>query len=157
VRLIAVLGYSNGGSTLHEICGERLQRAEAEATAGDVVLLSGWARHGGARSEAELMAEAWRGPAAELVLSGDARSTAGNAQAAAETAIRIGATEVVLVTSAWHERRAAALFRAALRGTGVRLALAAADGTGASSARLRELACWLLVPVQAALVRRRPV
>jgi uncharacterized SAM-binding protein YcdF (DUF218 family) len=156
VRLIAVLGYSNRGSSLHHVCAERLRRAEAEATPGDVVLLSGWARRGSARSEAELMAEAWRGPAIELVLCGDARSTAGNARTAADTAVGIGATEVVLVTSAWHERRAAALFRAALRGTGIRLALTAADGAGTSAARLRELACWLLVPAQAALVRRRP-
>jgi hypothetical protein len=153
VRLIAVLGYSNGGSSLHHVCAERLRRAEAEATPGDVVLLSGWARRGSARSEAELMAEAWQGPAVELVPSGDARSTAGNARAAADTAIRIGATEVVLVTSAWHERRAASLFRVALRGTGIRLVLAPAEGP-AGAARVRELVCWLLVPAQSALVRR---
>jgi uncharacterized SAM-binding protein YcdF (DUF218 family) len=155
VRLIAVLGYSNGGSSLHRLCAERLRRAEAEAAPGDVVLLSGWARRGSARSEAELMRDGWRGPAVELILSGEARSTAGNARTAAEAAIGIGATEVVLVTSVWHERRAAALFRAALRGTGIRLAVASAESPSASTARLRELACWLLVPAQAALVRNR--
>jgi hypothetical protein len=154
-RLIAILGYSNGDSTLHEVCAARLRRAEMETRPDDVVLLSGWARRRAPRSEAELMAEAWRGTAGNLVVSCDARSTFGNAGAAAEAVRRFGAHEVVLVTSAWHQRRAAALFRAALRGTGVRLVLAPAEGTVNRKARMRELLCWALVPVQGAIAARR--
>jgi uncharacterized SAM-binding protein YcdF (DUF218 family) len=153
-RLVVVLGYSNGGRSLHAICAARLRRAEAEARPGDVVLLSGWARHARARSEAELMAQAWRGPRVELVLAPDARTTIGNARVAARVATEVDAAEVVLVTSRWHERRAAKLFRAAFRGTDVRLTLTAADGPRAHGARLRELACWTTVPLQAALTRR---
>ncbi len=154
-RLVAVLGYSEGGGSLHAICAARLEQAEAVARPGDAVLFSGWARSRGVRSEAELMAAAWRGPPAELVLGPDARTTVGNAHAAAETALRLGADEVVLVTSRWHEARASALFRAALRGTGIRLVLAPAGGDATRRARGREKLCWLLVPAQAALAGRR--
>ena len=154
-RLIAVLGYSEGGGSLHAICAARLERAEAVTRPGDVVLLSGWARSRSVRSEAELMAAAWRGPPAELVLAPDARTTVGNARAAAEAALRLGAAEVVLVTSRWHQPRASALFRAALRGTGIRLVHASAEGEATRRARGRERLCWLLVPAQGALAGRR--
>jgi hypothetical protein len=153
-RLVAILGYSNGDGTLHEICAARLRRAETETRPEDVVLLSGWARRRASRSEAELMAEAWRGHAARVVVSGDARSTLGNARTAAEAARRFASAEVVLVTSTWHRRRAAVLFRAALRGTGARLVLASVDGVVSERERLRELLCWALVPAQAVLAAR---
>ncbi|TML49660.1 MAG: hypothetical protein E6G20_01670 [Actinobacteria bacterium] len=85
----------------------------------------------------------------------DARTTYGNAKVAAEVAGRIGASVVVVVTSRWHERRAAALFRAALRRTGIRLALASAEGAAPRGARLRELACWTLVPPLTVYIGRR--
>jgi len=154
-RLIAVLGYSQGGRSLHAICAARLERAEAVTRAGDVVLLSGWAHSKGVRSEAEHMAAAWRGPAVELVLAPDARTTLGNARAATEAALRIGADDVVLVTSSWHGPRASALFRASLRRTGIRLVLASAGGEATRRARVRETLCWLLVPAQGALAGRR--
>ena len=152
-RLVAVLGYSVRGETLHEICASRLRRAAAEARPDDVILLSGWARRRTPRSEAELMADAWEGEGT-VVVSADARSTLGNARGAAELASRLGSSDVVLVTSAWHQRRAASLFRAALRGTGARLALAPADGAGSVRLQLRELACWTLVPLQIMLAVR---
>lgn len=155
-RLIAVFGYSRGGSALHPICGSRLRRAEAEARPGDVVLLSGWSHHRSVRSEAELMAEAWAGPPVELVVAPDARTTLGNARGAAELARDRGLDEVVLVTSRWHERRASALLRAALRGTDIRLALAPAEGPSARLARVREIACWALVPAAALLASHAP-
>lgn len=153
-RLVAVLGYSNGGGTLHEICHARLRRAEAETRAGDVVLLSGWARRRAPYSEAELMARAWSGPAARLIVLGGARSTLGNARATAEVVREIHPAEIVLVTSGWHQRRAAMLFRAALRDSGARLVLAPAGEVRAPAARLRELACWMLVPFQVAIATR---
>jgi hypothetical protein len=154
-RLVAVLGYSNGGAPLHPICAARLRRAEAEVRQGDVVLFSGWARRRNGRSEAALMSEAWKGSPVELVVAGDARTTFGNARAAVDAARRFGAEEIVLVTSGWHARRAAALFRAALGGTEIRLALAPAEDAGSRRARMRELVCWLLVPGQARVLGRR--
>jgi hypothetical protein len=153
-RLVAVLGYSNGGEQLHEICARRLRQAEAVARPDDVVLLSGWARRSSRRSEAELMADVWRGTG-KLVVSGDARSTLGNARAAAELAQSLASTEVVLVTSAWHRRRASVLFRAALRGSGVPLMLVPAADHGSVLLRVRELLCWALLPFQSALAARR--
>ena len=65
------------------------------------------------------------------------------------------ANNLVLVTSRWHARRAASLFRAALRGTGAPLAIAPADDSGPLAARARELLCWTLVPVLTPLAARR--
>lgn len=154
-RLVAVLGYSNGVAALHEVCAARLQRAEEEARAGDVVLLTGWSRRRGKRTEAELMAEAWRGPHVELVVAGDARTTYGNAVATRNAALSARVEEVVLVTSVWHARRAAVLVAAALRGTGIRLSLAPAEGRPATRTRVRELLCWTLTPGQSAVLARR--
>ena len=154
-RLVAVLGYSNGGASLHAVGESRLRRAEKEARAGDVVLLSGWSRRRNGRSEAELMAEAWQGSPVELVVAGDARTTYGNAVAARKAALASGAGRVVLVTSSWHAPRAAALFRAAFRRTQISVELAPAAGPRAATARIRELVCWLLTPAQAAILRRR--
>jgi uncharacterized SAM-binding protein YcdF (DUF218 family) len=153
-RLVAVLGYSNGGDALHDVCAARLRRAEAVARPGDVVLLSGWSRRRGGRSEAELMVEAWRGPQVNLVVAGDARTTYGNALATREAAQTRGANEVVLVTSSWHAPRAAALVRAALRNSGIVLTLAPADGRASQRTRLRELVCWLAAPAQAVALGR---
>jgi uncharacterized SAM-binding protein YcdF (DUF218 family) len=151
-RLIAVLGYSNGGSTLHDVCTARLRRAEAEAREGDLVLLSGWSRRRGGRSEAELMAEAWRGPEVELIVAGDARTTYGNAIATRQSALTWDADEVVLVTSLWHARRALALVGAALRGSGIAVSLAPVEGRTALRTLLRELLCWTFAPAQAAVL-----
>ena len=120
------------------------------------MLLSGWRRSRHATSEAELMASAWDGSAERILLDDSARSTFGNALAAAAAAQRLGATEVVLVTSGWHGRRASSLLRAALRGSGSTVTLMATSERGAARARLRELACWLLVPLLGTLAARAP-
>jgi uncharacterized SAM-binding protein YcdF (DUF218 family) len=153
-----VLGFSNGRGTgeLHPVCVARLRRAESEAREDDVVLLSGWARRRAAPSEAELMARAWKGQATRLLLDRNARSTVGNAVSAAAAARSVGATEVVLVTSSWHGRRAAALVRAALRGSGSTVSLALTKEPASTRERVREAACWLVFPVQRAVARRRP-
>jgi uncharacterized SAM-binding protein YcdF (DUF218 family) len=141
MRLLVVLGYSDGGAELHEICARRLRRAEREAAASDVVLLSG-------APEADHMARAWRGACRRLVLDRSARSTFGNAVGTAVLARRLGADEVVLVTSGWHARRARALLRLALGG-GPAVMLATTDEQPSLQARLRELACWAQVPLAA--------
>ena len=149
-RVIAVCGYSEGrGEELHDICLARLRRAEQEVRPEDVVLLSGWARHGSAASEADHMAEEWSAACSDLVVDRDARSTFGNVQAAARLARTRGAVEVVLVTSGWHGRRAAALLRAALRGSGVPSRVATTGEAPPRATRARELACWTVVPLAA--------
>ena len=98
-RLVVVFGHSGRRDGLHAVCAARLRRAEMEAGPNDVVLLSGWSRRRRSASEAELMAEAWDGPSAHLVLDRGARTTLANAVGAAAVASERGAREVVLVTS----------------------------------------------------------
>ena len=121
-RVIVVLGYSDGGrGELHEECAARLVRAAEVSTSDDVVVLSGWARVRGTQSEAELMRAAWRGLAGELVVDPDARTTVGNMANAVNDILRVGAREVVVVTSSWHAPRAKAALRWLLRYTGVKV------------------------------------
>jgi uncharacterized SAM-binding protein YcdF (DUF218 family) len=146
-RVIAVCGYSDGSrEALHEICSRRLRRAEREANADDVVLLTGWARCREAASEAELMARSWAAPCRRLVVDPGARSTFANVVAAATVARAVGAPQVVLVTSRWHAPRASALLRAALHGSESSAAAVTTDERPPPGARLRELVCWTLVP-----------
>lgn len=154
-RLVAVLGYSTGrGRDLHTVCAARVARASEEAAASDTVLLTGWSRRRRRASEAELMAQAWTGAATDLHLDPGARSTYGNARAVAVAARRVEATEIVLVTSGWHGRRASALVRAAVQGHGPEVRVAGTDERGRLRDRARELACWALVPVQSAWAGR---
>jgi uncharacterized SAM-binding protein YcdF (DUF218 family) len=153
-RLIAVCGYSSGdGEGLHEICEQRLRRAEQEARPDDVVLLTGWARGRSAASEAELMARSWRAPCRQVLVDSVARSTLANVAAIASVAREVGSRRIVLVTSSWHAGRASALLRAALRGSGSTVEIAASDDPASLPARLRELVCWALVPYA---LRARP-
>ena len=124
-----------------------MTRAEAEASADDVVLFSGWARRGHATSEAEHMAAAWGGATRRHVVDRGARTTLGNAIAVGRAARHLGATDVVLVTSRWHARRASVLVRASLLGTGARLRVATSDERVPGARGLRELAAWSLVPL----------
>ena len=112
-RVIVVLGYSDGGrGELHPDREQRGSRGPPRSPpSDDVVVLSGWARVPGTRSEAELMAAAWQGRARELVVDPDARTTVGNAMNALNDIRRVGAREVVVVTSRWHAPRAKAAFR----------------------------------------------
>jgi uncharacterized SAM-binding protein YcdF (DUF218 family) len=148
MRLIAVCGYSDGSAAgLHEICVRRLRRAEQATRPDDVVLLTGWARGRNHRSEAEEMARSWSVPCRRVVVDSDARSTLANVLAAARLARRLKADEVLLVTSSWHARRAVTLLRAALSGSGSKVEVATSDERPSSATRLRELACWVVVPV----------
>jgi uncharacterized SAM-binding protein YcdF (DUF218 family) len=154
-RVVVVLGYSDGGAgALHPICAARLARAAEVATEDDVVVLSGWARVPGTRSEAELMADAWAGRAREVVVDPVARTTVGNAANALDDVRRVGAKAVVVGTSRWHAPRAAAAFRLVLRGTGARVTSASPAEPRNLRASLRELPLWLLLPAQVAAKRR---
>ena len=110
------------------MCAARLATAAEIATAEDVVVLSGWARGQGTRPEAELMAAAWRGSRAELVVDPDARTTVENAVNALNDVLRVGAREVVVVTSSWHAARAKTATRWLLRHTGVKVRSASPPG-----------------------------
>ncbi len=155
-RLVAVLGYSDGEAPaeLHPVCVARVECAAAAANSADVILFSGWARRGREASEADLMAASWQGATRHHIVDRDARTTLGNAIAVGRAARRVDASEVLLVTSGWHARRAAVLVRASLLGSGARLRVAS-TGEAASPARgLRELAAWTLVPLLALVAVR---
>ena len=154
-RVVVVLGYSNGaGHDLHPVCAARLERAAEVATADDVVVLSGWARAPGGHSEAELMRAAWRGNAREVVVDPDARTTVENLANALNDVLRVGAREVVVVTSSWHAPRAKAALRWLLLHTGIRVRSAWPAGSS-RRASLRELALWPLLPFQLWRVGRK--
>jgi hypothetical protein len=72
----------------------------------------------------------------------------------ARAARRVGAREVVVVTSGWHGRRASVLARAALAGSHVNVTLATTDERGTYRARVRELACWVTLPFVAIVAAR---
>jgi uncharacterized SAM-binding protein YcdF (DUF218 family) len=154
-RVVVVLGYSDGRrGELHPVCAARLARGAEIATPDDVVVLSGWARVSGTHSEAELMRAAWRGDAREVVVDPDARTTVENMANALNDVLRVGAREVVVVTSSWHALRAKTALRWLLRHTGIRVRSASPPG-GSRHATLRELALWPLLPFQLWAVGRR--
>lgn len=148
-RLIVVLGYSNGrdGTALHPTCRARLETAARLSTPTDVVVLSGWARRADASSEAELMAAAWTGSCRELVVDPDARTTVENLANALNDVLRVGAREVVVVTSAWHATRAKAAMRWFLLHTGIKVRSVTPDDNSLR-ATLGELKLWPLLPFQ---------
>jgi hypothetical protein len=154
-RVVVVLGYSDGGAgSLHPVCAARLDHAARLTTSEDVVVLSGWARRPHTPSEASLMRAAWQGAAARVIVDEDARTTAENAANAIGDVLAARASEVVVVTSSWHARRARAAFAWLLRGTGIRVTVDAPPGAAYARAALRELALWPLLPAQ--LYRARP-
>jgi uncharacterized SAM-binding protein YcdF (DUF218 family) len=154
-RLVVVLGYSNGRRDgLHAVCAARLRRAAEVATAEDVVVLSGWARPPGASSEAELRRAAWRGTAREVVVDPDARTTVENLANALDDVLRVGAREVVVVTSSWHAARATTALRRLLLHQGIRVRSTSPPGRS-PRASLRELALWPLLPFQLWRVGRK--
>ena len=147
-RLVVVLGYSDGGrGELHPVCAARLERAAEVTTSDDVVVLSGWARVPDTHPEAELMRAAWRGAAREVVVDPDARTTVDNMANALNDVLRVGAGEVLVVTSSWHAPRAKAALRWLLRSTGIRVRTISPPG-GSRRALLREVPLWLLLPFQ---------
>ena len=95
------------------------------------------------------MAAAWSGAARELVVDPDARTTVGNAANALDDIRRVGAREVVVVTSRWHAPRAKAAFRLLLVEPADPASRPRSRPSRATFARsLRELPLWLLLPAQ---------
>jgi uncharacterized SAM-binding protein YcdF (DUF218 family) len=152
MRLVAVLGYSGRRRHgLHDVCARRLRHAEQLAGDGDTVFLSG--RHRNGTGEAELMRAAWNGPEVTLVSDSTARNTRENAAEVAETARRLGADEVVVVTSRWHAPRARALVQAALPEVSVQTASPPDRKRVALLAR--EVICLGALPYHVARLRRQ--
>jgi hypothetical protein len=152
-RLVAVLGYSARRSDgLHAVCAARLRHAEQLAAGNDTVLLSGWARRRNGAGEAELMQTACNGAEVALIADTTARNTRENAARVAETARRLGATEIVVVTSRWHAFRARTLVNANLREPTISVK-ASSPADRALVLVARELACLAALPFQ--LVRLR--
>ena len=146
MRLVAVLGYSaRGDQGLHPVCAARVARAAEVASEEDTVVLTG-------RPEAELMHAAWQGRALRVVCETDAGVTAESAAHVARLARELGADEVIVVTSWWHCRRTAFLFRRALRGGGVAVSTVGAP-TWSGPLLFREAAAYALLPVQIRRVR----
>jgi hypothetical protein len=137
MRLVAVLGYSGGAAEIHEICEARVRHAEQLVCEDDTVLLSG---------EADEMRGAWNGH--DTLLDPHARNTRENAKAVAAEARRLGADEVLVVTSSWHAFRARALVRAALPHTTVHSS--SPQGRPPPYLLARELACLVALPFHAA-------
>ena len=100
------------------------------------------------------MAASWTGDARELIVDADARTTVGNAANALDDVRRVGAREVVVVTSRWHAARAKAAFRLLLRGSGVHVTAAFPPERWDARPALRELTLWALLPFQLAALRR---
>jgi uncharacterized SAM-binding protein YcdF (DUF218 family) len=156
VRLVAVLGYSARRSDgLHAVCAARLRHAEQLADGADTVLLSGWARRRNGAGEAELMRTAWNGAEVRLISDATARNTRENAAQVVETARRLGASEIVVVTSRWHAFRARVLVRAGLRDTGVPVQTSSPAGPAPVRLAARELVCLAALPYQLIRLRDR--
>jgi uncharacterized SAM-binding protein YcdF (DUF218 family) len=154
-RLVAVLGYSaRRPDGLHCVCAERLRHAQQLAAGTDIVLLSGWARRRNGDGEAELMRMAWQGADVRLIADATARNTMENAVRVAETARRLGAGEIVVVTSRWHAFRAQTLVRAVLREPKVLVQTSSPAGRPPATLFVRELACLAALPLQLIRVRR---
>jgi hypothetical protein len=143
MRLVAVLGYSGRGTDgLDPVCLARLRHAEG--LDADAVVLSGRAK--GRGGEADLMRTAWRGADVPIVSETTARSTAENAAEVAAIAQRLGADEVVVVTSRWHARRAGVLVRGALRGSGITVTTSSPPDPPSVGLLAREAGCMAAVP-----------
>lgn len=142
MRLVAVLGYSGRRKEeLHAVCEARVRHAET--LEADAVLLSG---------EAELMHGAWRGRRVEL--DPRARNTRENARGVADAARRLGANEVVVVTSGWHAFRARTLVRAALADPAVEVTSSSPPGPRPVRLLAREVACLAVLPLQLLAMQR---
>ena len=99
------------------------------------------------------MRRAWKGEDVRLIVDATARTTRGNAATVAETARRLAATEVTVVTSRWHAFRARTLVRAALPKTPVRTSSPA--GRPPISLLARELGCLAVLPFHLIRMRAR--
>jgi uncharacterized SAM-binding protein YcdF (DUF218 family) len=114
---IVVLGASLGpGDTLSPVLAERVAAAAAlwHAGGGRLVVATGGAPGGGARAEADVMAEALRALGVpEVIVERSSRTTLENARLTKPALDARGVRTLWIVTQPFHGRRGARLFRRA--------------------------------------------
>ena len=162
---IVVPGHrSLGTDGVHRIsrrCERLVREAEALARSGgaDVVVFSGWSSTGGP-SEAEQMRDAWRGPAAELVVEPTARTTAENAARTLPLLLERAIERAIVVCAPSHLPRTRLLFGRLYRSSGVDVVFRTAPLAPSPRAIAWELAALPFLPVQLRAARselaRRP-
>jgi uncharacterized SAM-binding protein YcdF (DUF218 family) len=150
---IVVLGHRTLGSDgVHRIsrrCVQLVREAESLVAAGvaDVVVFSGWSSTGGP-SEAEQMRDAWRGPAAELVVEPTARHTAENAARTLPLLRERGVGQAVVVCAPSHLPRTRVLFGRLYRSAGVDVTFRAPQVAPSLRSIAWELVAFPFLPVQ---------
>jgi uncharacterized SAM-binding protein YcdF (DUF218 family) len=101
------------------------------------------------------MRTAWKGADARLIADATARNTRENAARIAETARRLAASEIVVVTSRWHAFRARTLVSAVLREPDVVVQTSSPAGRAPVELLVRELVCLAALPFQLILLHAR--
>ena len=100
------------------------------------------------------MRRAWEGPSCRLLVADPiARITADNAVYVAGLARRLGAQEIVVVTSWWHRLRAGFIFRRLV--TGIPVRVEAARHPSSLRVLAREAAAFGVLPIQLVSAVRR--
>ena len=140
---------SDGAHRISGRCVRLVREAEAlvSAAGADVVVFSGWSSSG-APSEAEQMRDAWRGPAAELVVEPTATNTAENAARTLPLLRERGVARAVVVCAPAHLPRARVLFGRVYRSGGVEVAFRAARLAPTVRSLAWEVAAFPFLPVQ---------
>ena len=150
---VVVLGHRSLGSDgVHRIssrCVRLVREAERLVGAGgaDVVVFSGWSSTGGP-SEAEQMRDAWRGPAAELVVEPTARHTAENAARTLPLLLERDVGCAVVVCAPSHLPRTRVLFGRLYRSSGVDVAFRAPRLPPSLRSIAWEVGAFPFLPVQ---------
>jgi uncharacterized SAM-binding protein YcdF (DUF218 family) len=142
-RAIVVLGQSRrgpGGYGLSRGCLERLRRSEALADGAVAVVLAGGGP--GARTEAEQMRDAWRGPDVELVLEPYSGNTAENAALVLPLLRERRVDSALVVAAPVHLPRVRYLFDAVFRESGIDVEYVAAGSLPTPYAVAWELGGW---------------
>ena len=150
---VVVLGHrtldSDGAHRISDRCVQLVREAEGLVKAGhaDLVVFSGWSSTGGP-SEAEQMRDAWRGPAAELVVESTARHTAENAARTLPLLLERDIKRAVVVCAPSHLPRTRVLFGRLYRSSGVDVAFHAPRLTLSLRSIVWELGALPFLPVQ---------
>jgi uncharacterized SAM-binding protein YcdF (DUF218 family) len=144
----------DGEHRISERCLRLVREAEqlVTGTGADVVVFSGWSSSGGP-SEAQQMRDAWRGPAAELVVEPTATSTAENAARTLPLLLEREVGAAVIVCAPPHLFRTRVLFGLLYRGSGIALSYRAPRLAPTVRAIAWEILALPFVPVQLLLAR----
>jgi uncharacterized SAM-binding protein YcdF (DUF218 family) len=144
----------DGEHLISERCLRLVREAEqlVTGTGADVVVFSGWSSSGGP-SEAQQMRDAWRGPAAELVVEPTATSTAENAARTLPLLLEREVGAAVVVCAPPHLFRTRVLFGLLYRGSGIALSYRAPRLAPTVRAIVWEILALPFVPVQLLLAR----